>query len=199
MPKPFTDEQRVKVRRALIEAGRTHFGRHGYRKASVEAIARQAGIGKGSVYLFFDSKAVLFAAVARHVEEELRGALLEELSGDFDSPQERIAQLLRSMMETFATEPILRLLAVPEEAQAFFRDLPAREQRALRESDAAFFGDLVTDWVRRGWLAPIAAGDFVALLHALFAVSLGRRLVDPEAYPRVVNLLIASLSATLAP
>jgi len=131
MPRAFSEAERQIIRAALIDAGRAHFGRYGYRKANVADIARDVGIGKGSVYLFFDSKAELLAAVASHVEEENRAILLREMAGEFASAELRVASLLRLLITTFETEPILRLLAAPEEYRAFFLELPEETQAAL--------------------------------------------------------------------
>ncbi|HHH26924.1 MAG TPA: TetR/AcrR family transcriptional regulator [Polyangiaceae bacterium] len=52
---------------------------HGYRKTSVDEIARRAGVAKGTVYLYFDKKAsLLMHAMAREKEvlfERLRPVL----------------------------------------------------------------------------------------------------------------------------
>ena len=51
-------------RDALLQAATEVFSRYGF-KASIDDIARRAGIGKGTVYLHFDSKEALFATVVR--------------------------------------------------------------------------------------------------------------------------------------
>ncbi|OJH34525.1 TetR/AcrR family transcriptional regulator [Cystobacter ferrugineus] len=53
------------AREAVLSAAGEIFGRFGFKKASVEDIARLAGIGKGTVYLHFESKEALFEAVLR--------------------------------------------------------------------------------------------------------------------------------------
>jgi AcrR family transcriptional regulator len=51
-----------KRRRLLAAAART-FSREGYRRATVDAIAREAGVAKGGIYLYFPSKEALFGEV----------------------------------------------------------------------------------------------------------------------------------------
>ncbi|MCL2823972.1 MAG: TetR/AcrR family transcriptional regulator [Polyangiaceae bacterium] len=55
------------TRQELISAANEVFSHFGYKKASIEDIARIAGVGKGSVYLHFDSKEALFEAVIRQI------------------------------------------------------------------------------------------------------------------------------------
>ncbi len=47
---------REQVREAILDAVGRLLLKYGYRKMTVEDIAREAGIGKGSVYLHFPSK-----------------------------------------------------------------------------------------------------------------------------------------------
>jgi AcrR family transcriptional regulator len=47
----------VESRRAVIlDAALRVFGQYGYRRTSMDDIAREAGIGKGTIYLSFASK-----------------------------------------------------------------------------------------------------------------------------------------------
>jgi AcrR family transcriptional regulator len=49
-------------RDAILEAARTVFARKGYADTGVEDIAEQAGIGKGTLYLYFPSKEQIYLA-----------------------------------------------------------------------------------------------------------------------------------------
>ena len=66
----------LEVRDAILDAADRLLARYGYRKMTVEDIAREAGIGKGSVYLHFASKEeVVLSRVDRlveHLKERLR-------------------------------------------------------------------------------------------------------------------------------
>jgi AcrR family transcriptional regulator len=72
-------EASAKRRLAILEAARTVFARQGYAKTVVEDIAAQAGIGKGTLYLYFPSKEqIYFAALledARRLDTETRNAI----------------------------------------------------------------------------------------------------------------------------
>src|SRR5436190_12762234 len=54
-------------RRQIIEGARVVFLAQGFDGASMGEIARQAGVSKGTLYVYFDSKEALFEAIA---EEE---------------------------------------------------------------------------------------------------------------------------------
>jgi TetR/AcrR family transcriptional repressor of mexJK operon len=54
----------------IISAARKLFVRHGYDETSMEAIAREAGVGKATVYAHFSAKEQLFAAIVSIEGEE---------------------------------------------------------------------------------------------------------------------------------
>ena len=66
-------------RHAILEAARTVFARQGYANTGVEDIAGQAGIGKGTLYLYFPSKEQIYLAAlleeARRLDAESRAAM----------------------------------------------------------------------------------------------------------------------------
>ncbi|MCE9669052.1 TetR/AcrR family transcriptional regulator [Myxococcus stipitatus] len=57
-------------RTAILEAAGETFARFGFKKASIEDIARKAGVGKGSIYLHFESKEALFEAIVLRSHEQ---------------------------------------------------------------------------------------------------------------------------------
>lgn len=53
-------------RAEIVAAARTVFARKGFSQGVMDEIARQAGIAKGTVYLYFKSKAELYREVLHH-------------------------------------------------------------------------------------------------------------------------------------
>lgn len=78
-------------REAVLEAALETFARHGYRKTSMDEVARAARISRPGLYFLFESKETLFrAAVTRTLEQDL--ATAERLLGDAGKPlRERVA------------------------------------------------------------------------------------------------------------
>ncbi len=54
-------------RAAILVAALVLFGRYGYRRTSIDDLAREAGIAKGTVYLYFDTKESIFRALCGSV------------------------------------------------------------------------------------------------------------------------------------
>ena len=78
-------------RDAVLESALLTFARHGYRKTSMEEVARTARISRPGLYFLFASKQDLFrAAVTRAIERDLAAA--EEILADTGKPlRERLA------------------------------------------------------------------------------------------------------------
>lgn len=80
---------------AIIAAGEKLFGRFGYRRTSMDDIAREAGVAKGTLYLYFDGKAAVFRAMqVRNLEEVTRRCVAAEVRGR--TFHERLAGLLEA-------------------------------------------------------------------------------------------------------
>jgi AcrR family transcriptional regulator len=95
--RPRADVQRNRA--ALLETAQRHFLQHGV-GTSLEAVAKEAGVGPGTLYRHFPTREALLAAVLQTRSEELvaRQADIEQL-GD---PAEALEQWLRAMEEYFS-------------------------------------------------------------------------------------------------
>ncbi len=97
--KPRADALRNRDR--LLAAAKAVFSAGGP-DASLEAVARRANVGIGTLYRHFPTREALYEAVYRHEVEQL-GALAEELKGE-SSPVEALRLWLRSNVEFVATK-----------------------------------------------------------------------------------------------
>lgn len=61
----------VERSRAIVEAAVVRFVRHGYRRTSMDDLAADLGIGKGTLYLSFASKAAMFDAALAEMQASM--------------------------------------------------------------------------------------------------------------------------------
>lgn len=111
--KPRADVQRNRA--ALLEAAQRHFLRHGV-GTSLEAVAREAGVGPGTLYRHFPTREALLAAVLQTRSEELaaRQAGIEQVGDALKA----LRQWLRALEEYLSA-----FSGLPEPLMAAAREL----------------------------------------------------------------------------
>jgi len=153
----------------ILDAAQTVFGECGFARTKLDDVARLAGVSKGTVYLYFDSKESLFremvrakvvAAVAeceelvRNYQGSCRELLIELITrlyyGLRNERMARIARLVQAELESF-----------PELAQFYFDEVILRARR------------LVADVLERG----VTTGEFRPEARAFAARGLPSLLV----------------------
>lgn len=140
------------------------FGDAGYARARLRDVARDAGVSKATLYLYFDSKEALFGEMVRRYA----GAALEPesvVAGFFpDTPQKKLERFLRDSWAALRTPELARITRLVHAEQAGFPEL-AR----------LYFDEVVLRLrarLERVLTAGIARGEFRAVSHdfALHAV-----------------------------
>ena len=80
MPKPTWDNLDERRRERVLRAAMAEFGRHGYSGGSLNVIAREAGVAKGSLFQYFDDKLDFFAHVAEQTSVTVYAAMAPYLT-----------------------------------------------------------------------------------------------------------------------
>lgn len=159
------DERRAAKHEAILAAAQDLFSRYGFRRTSIDEIASQAGIAKGTVYLYFPNKQAVFRAVAERVAERVLASAQAAYDGQ-DAVAPRLLAMLEAKLvhlyEVVHASPHARELIdskngyaadVFERTDRRYEELVAR---ALAEADAA--GELS---LSRAELSPAAAAALV--------------------------------------
>lgn len=97
-------------RERVLQAAMREFGRAGFSAGSLNVIAREAGVAKGSLFQYFDGKLDLFATVADETSERIRGTLEPALL-DLDPARpfwDWLADALGAWVGYFAGHPVER-------------------------------------------------------------------------------------------
>jgi AcrR family transcriptional regulator len=79
MPKSFTENERYYIRKRLMEETQNCLKQYGVRKTTVDELVRRVNIPKGTFYLFFESKEILFYEVLCSFHDELQNKLIQDL------------------------------------------------------------------------------------------------------------------------
>lgn len=87
------EQKKAETRKAIIESAVQLFSAKGFEKTSIEDIAKNAGIGKATVYTYFAAKSDIFLT---HCDDEL-----EEAFAALKKPEQEGITLLDQLVEFF--------------------------------------------------------------------------------------------------
>ncbi len=156
------------VRDAILDATDRLLARFGYRKMTVEDIAAEAGIGKGSVYLHFSSKEEVVLSHIDRIVDRLREHLKEIAHSDATAAERLRLMLLTRVLFRFDsiqhyTQSLNDLLAVLRPS------LLARRAQYF-EAEAQIFAEVLTSGRESG---EFSFDDERATAHALLEATNG--------------------------
>ena len=138
-PKPQRGRPRDPERgRRILEAVQRHFNEHGLERASVDAIAADAGVSKTTIYSNFGSKDGLFQAVVR----DRTLAVVTEAPGagalDPDHPEKALLAIGSRFLALARGDALGAMRAIygvagaqPEACLAFYKEGPERANSEL--------------------------------------------------------------------
>lgn len=133
-------------RARILTTARDVFARQGFRRAEVKTIAKEAGVGKATIYQFFPSKDTLLLTVVEENLTAIRDLVLRELLSAAP-PLVRLANLCRVVARFLEQERDFSRLLIQEAGEL----LGTIQQRYLQLVDDnlpvadAFFGELRRD------------------------------------------------------
>jgi len=90
------EEKKRKTKQAILEAAIALFSEYGYEKTSIARIARRAGIGKGTVYGYFQTKKEIIKGFCEYELEQIHIQLI--------SRSNQNATILEQMLIIYMTE-----------------------------------------------------------------------------------------------
>jgi AcrR family transcriptional regulator len=199
---PEPDDAKARTRGRILRTATDLFTQFGYRRTSIDEVARRAGIAKGTVYVHFKSKAELLLQVLVEEKRRLIVRYRDVFRADI-TPDERLRRYIRVTLATLAESPLsMRLLSGDHEILLYLEELPADRRASLEGQGAEWLGALLAGV---GQFDQLTADEQAERLHAFegFHYSLGhlasvraRTGLSMERYThQVAAILVAGLGA----
>lgn len=182
-------------RELIVRAALDVFVRDGYARASVDAIAAQAGVSKRTIYDYYGDKKALFLATIEQISAAQAAAfpeLLERTLGDVTDVEAALTAFAREFARGMVRSPeraaVLRLVGTEAPHFAELRRLwrgagPVQRALADRLAELAEEGELAID-------DPLEAAEYLGVLvtgpvnnRSLF----GAIALDPEEIDRLAE------------
>ena len=136
----------------ILAAALEQFVEHGYAATKLEDVARRAGITKGAMYRYYDSKEALFKAMVRETIVPRLEEFERLASTSSESARDLLVAFARSWFEKVLTSPMAGLAKLMIAESANFPELA----RFYHDEVIARSGRILTSVVERG----IERGEF---------------------------------------
>ncbi|MFI5339813.1 MAG: TetR/AcrR family transcriptional regulator [Candidatus Methylomirabilales bacterium] len=205
MARPSREDLRQQRRQAILKAAMKTFARRGYAAATIRAIAREAHIAQGTIYLYFASKRDILLALYRSmILESLEEILARPEKGDAEA-------FLRSLI----VDRIGRFRRNAQAVRFAFTELPFHQELrekfhrdialAQLERVQAFLQDRIAAGEFRPVRAEIVARAFqgmyaiFTLAETVFGDRAVARLTPEEIADEVVRLFLHGVLNQFAP
>ncbi|RCS23957.1 TetR/AcrR family transcriptional regulator [Phyllobacterium salinisoli] len=142
---PYLRQQRLGAgqdpakRQQILEGARRVFMRMGFDAASVNDITREAGVSKGTIYVYFNGKEELFEALC----DEYRASMFASLTADIEhglSGRDALVKFGIALATLITSEPVIRAQRIiigvadrmPEVGARFYERGPKRGKALLK-------------------------------------------------------------------
>ncbi len=165
------------TRESILDAARTLLARQGYRRTSMEHVAREAGLSRRTLYLHFEDKRRLFLATIGKLVDGLL-ARLEQEARAVGAPAER----LRAMLELrvlYRFDGVADHYQSLDELMAHLRPAYLERREQWFASEAQLLARVIEEGMRQGEFARGPAGalarSLVTATNALLPYSLSPR------------------------
>jgi AcrR family transcriptional regulator len=166
-------EAKQAKREEILRGAIDLFVRKGFFAGSMNELARELGVAKGTLYVYFESKETLWLAIVEQITEEI-GRQLEPIFDAPHRPLEKIERLARAIFEFYAQNLeicsiMIKIWASTDSSlEADMGEWMRRMYGEYRERLAAILRDGIATGEVRPEIEPLSAASFVlALLDGL--------------------------------
>lgn len=188
MPRAFSDSERAFLKKRLMEEAQSCLAQYGMRKTTVDELVRRVHIPKGTFYLLYPSKEMLFFEVFCALHDEMKAEFLqwiEEMKGDI-SAESMTELLLRLYKKADAT--FLYSFIASGELELLVRSLPPEVAAAHAQEDDFSMEKLLS--LLPGVQTERNIRLFSAVLRAVFCTMLHRREIGEDLMDDVIRVML---------
>jgi len=187
MPKAFTDKEREYIKKRLMEEAQHCLKLYGIKKTTVDELVKRANIPKGTFYLFFKSKEMLFYDVLSSFHDQMQKDMLSEiqnLSGNVSA--DRLTELLLALYKKLEGSFWYKIITNGD-LELLLRKLPPEVAHAHAQKDDFSIEQLFS-------IIPGISGDNIkalsAAMRAIFLSMLHKHEIGEEVFEDALRLML---------
>jgi len=135
--------QTKEVREAILDATDQLLARYGYKKMTIDDLAKEVGIGKGSIYLHFKSKEeIVLSLTDRVIAREC--VKLREFANQTSSHEHRLRKMI-TFRVTYRFDAVNHYSQSVDELLASLRNQIIARRRKYHTAEAKVLADVIKD------------------------------------------------------
>ncbi len=188
MPKALSNAEKAYIKNRLMEEAQVCLAQYGMRKTTVDELVKRVNIPKGTFYLFYPSKELLFFDVFCTLHNELQANLLrwiDDLQGNInaDTVTDLIYRLYKQVDSTF-----LYSFIASGDLELLVQKLPLEVAKAHAQKDDFSMERLLS--LLPGVRVEGNIKIFSAVLRAVFCTMLHRREVGEDVFDDAIRVML---------
>jgi AcrR family transcriptional regulator len=194
------EEKKRRTRKAILQAAVQLFGDKGYERTSIDELARAAGVGKGTIYSYFQTKSEIFLAFCEDELDHVYAEVAEKTMVDAPLPEQLMALFLGEFRYVTRHKDFGRLLL---REMIFPKELTVERSKDLDNRYIDFLSAMCKKAQERGELRRdvdllFVCGHFYALyLITVSAWYMGRLQTEDDVAEALQLLLQQSMEGLL--
>lgn len=177
--------KKAERRAQILESARDVFARVGYHQATIDHVVAEAGVARGTFYLYFDDKRAVFAELIDRFSSRLASAIVRIVTDDPERPvDEQVRENIRAIIGVCLNERVMTKIlftdavgidpAFDRKLASFYDEVVQLLTESLRDGQAL---GIVTDGEPRV-LAYLTIGALKELLYQVVTLGLTEESAD---------------------
>ncbi|NMB98458.1 MAG: TetR/AcrR family transcriptional regulator [Clostridiaceae bacterium] len=190
MSRGFNEHEKQVITNSLIEQGRILFSKLGFQKTSILEITKNVGIAQGTFYKFFNSKEELYFVILEMEEEKIKEQFANVDIFKENQPNKAIKSILRQMINTIETNPLIRELYFGSSMKDMLKKLSPELLEKHFKNDATSFLPLIEKLKNKGFIIEENPEVIAGVARSLFVLTLHQNEIGVAVYQETIELLI---------
>lgn len=169
------DERRAHI----IQAALVCFSRKGYHLTTMDDIAQESGLSKGSLYWYFKSKKELFLSILEAYFRQMETAIQPILEGTL-SPSEKLRAVAEVVVGSMKEVQPLASVMIDFWSQTRHEEDVNQLLRQVYEPSYQGLAAIIEEGIQRGEFRPVNAAHLASLLMAVYDGLMMQGLAIPD-------------------
>ncbi len=195
------ETKKKKTRQAIMNAAIKLFSEKGFENTSVKELAKEAGVGKGTIYSYFQTKSEIFMAFCEDEMDFVFSDLAQKSDPDATLQEQLLTLFMGQFRYVTKNYDFGRILA---REMVFPKELTMEKSKDISERYLSALGEILTKAISRGELRNdlellYISGHFYAFYVLVLSAWYERRFESEQEIEKALQKLLRQAMEGLAP